>query len=179
MDMWECPSCSKQLPNTQAGCSCGYNWFARSKSAGARPWARDRSNSRENPSQGNDKDSVSQIVAKIPPATPDMARSEQYKHTYVKSPPEDQKEAVARHRRDVKKKIRKDGILMKSSAAAGRPPNEADQVEISILKYMLTESSGSENQLSEARIQLEKEQGKLREIKQKESEVREKRIKIE
>ena len=68
---------------------------------------------------------------------------------------------------------------MKSSAAAGRPPNEADQVEISILKYMLTESSGSENQLSEARIQLEKEQGKLREIKQKESEVREKRIKIE
>ncbi|CAK0891383.1 unnamed protein product [Prorocentrum cordatum] len=140
--------------------------------------SRERSKSRD-PWNKGDKDTVNQLVAKIAPATPEVARSEAFKHVYVKAPPAEQKDAVNKHRKDIKEKIRNIGILIKAAAAADRPANDADCKEIAVLKYMLTESSGSENQLSEVKIQLEKEQGHLREIQQKGAEVRERRIQIE
>ncbi|CAK0899702.1 unnamed protein product [Prorocentrum cordatum] len=139
---------------------------------------RERSKSRD-PWNKGDKDTVNQLVAKIAPATPEVTRSEAFKHVYVKAPPAEQKEAVNKHRKDIKENIRKIGIIIKAVAAADRPANDADCKDIAVLKCMLTESSGSENQLSEVNIQLEKEQGHLREIQQKEAEVRERRIQIE
>ncbi|CAK0911244.1 unnamed protein product, partial [Prorocentrum cordatum] len=119
--------------------------------------SRERSKSRD-PWNKGDRDTVNQLVAKIAPATPEVARSEACKNAYVKAPPAEQKDAVNKHREEVKEKIRKIGILIKAAAAADRPANDADCKEIAVLKYMLTESSGSENLLSEVRerrIQLE------------------------
>eukprot|EP00959_Pyramimonas_sp_CCMP1952_P112296 2348014-Pyramimonas_sp.AAC.1 len=110
--------------------------------------SRERSKSKD-PWNKGDKDTVNQLVAKIAPTTPEVARSEAFKNVYVKAPPAEQNNAVNKRRKEIKYTIRKTGILIKAAAAADRPAFDADCKEIAVLKHMLTESSGSENQLSE------------------------------